>query len=298
MLEGKTEKLTKGKHIAASSKKVQRVRTNKRSSAFYAASGANAHSCAAVRPNVATRRSAAIKVSVAICVAIVIAWGAGLGLASAGGSALMSFSNDNQKSDQPTTETSIDLTKTAALGEVSQRDVSAGVAEIAAEEEAARIAAEEAARRHEAQCIEKAKAAQVKSAANGGIGVYAVDFSIGRDAFIAEWTSRINNYLDGSPLAGYGATFAEAAWENGVDPRWSPAISNTESTKGRNCFSWHNAWGWTGGSWPSWDSAIRAHVKGLAEVYGFTISFSNAQRYCPPNYANWYRDTLNEMAKI
>ena len=60
----------------------------------------------------------------------------------------------------------------------------------------------------------------------------AVDWSVGRQAFVEEWTARINNYLTGTALAGYGEAFAEAAWANGVDPRWSPAISNTESGNG------------------------------------------------------------------
>ena len=125
-----------------------------------------------------------------------------------------------------------------------------------------------------------------------------VDWSCGKDAFISEWTNRINNYLAGSPLAGQGETFATAAWENGVDPRWSPAISNTESTKGTNCFLPHNAWGWGSTGWSSWEEAINAHVAGLAKGYGYTISYSNAQKYCPPNYDNWFRDTLREMSKI
>ena len=67
---------------------------------------------------------------------------------------------------------------------------------------------------------------------------------MGKAAFIEEWTARIDAYLAGSPLAGYGSVFAEAAWEYSIDPRWSPAISNTESSKGRICFLPHNAWGW------------------------------------------------------
>ena len=107
---------------------------------------------------------------------------------------------------------------------------------------------------------------------------------------------------DGERVATLGGkgreTFAQAAWENGIDPRWSPAISNTESTKGRVCFKSHNAWGWDQSSWSNWDTAIRAHVAGLARGYGFTISYAYAQRYCPPNYDNWYRDTLNQMQLI
>lgn len=192
-----------------------------------------------------------------------------------------------------------DVAQAASLQTASSRDVSAGVQEIADEEEAARLAAEEAARVAEQKAIERADAARSRYFATfGSLPAGDVDFSIGRDAFIEEWTARINDYLFGSPLSGYGETFAEAAWEAGIDPRWSPAISNTESTKGRVCFKSHNAWGWDQTNWPDWDTAIRAHVAGLARGYGFTISYSYAMRYCPPNYDNWYRDTLNQMSLI
>lgn len=65
------------------------------------------------------------------------------------------------------------------------------------------------------------------------------------DSFINEWTSRIDNYLAGSPMAGQGYNFAVAAWNTGVDPRWSPAIACIESTKGAYCANSYNAWGWS-----------------------------------------------------
>ena len=73
------------------------------------------------------------------------------------------------------------------------------------------------------------------------------------DSFINEWTSRIDNYLAGSPMAGQGYNFAVAAWNTGVDPRWSPAIACIESTKGAYCANSYNAWGWSarGGGWRS-----------------------------------------------
>ena len=81
------------------------------------------------------------------------------------------------------------------------------------------------------------EAAAARDAASDAVAsLPEVDFSVGKEAFVSEWTSRIKAYLAGSPLAGQGATFAEAAWSNGVDPRWSPAISNTESSKGAHCF--------------------------------------------------------------
>lgn len=52
------------------------------------------------------------------------------------------------------------------------------------------------------------------------------------DSFINEWTSRIDNYLAGSPMAGQGYNFAVAAWNTGVDPRWSPAIACIREQQG------------------------------------------------------------------
>ena len=116
-----------------------------------------------------------------------------------------------------------------------------------------------------------------------------------RDAFIAKWAPRIDAYLGGSPLGGHGRTFAEAAWDYNVDPRWSPAISCIESSKGAICFRPHNAWGWGNSSWSDWDSAIRSHVAGLSAGYGYTISTSAAKKYCPPTWQAWYSSVLSEM---
>ena len=126
----------------------------------------------------------------------------------------------------------------------------------------------------------------------------AVDWSVGKAEFVEEWTKRIDKYLKGTPLSGYGSVFAEAAWENGVDPRWSPAISNTESGNGQHCFLSHNAWGWGDDAWPDWKTAIRAHVAGLAAGYGYSVTFEAAQKYCPPNCVHWYNNTTSQMALI
>lgn len=125
-----------------------------------------------------------------------------------------------------------------------------------------------------------------------------VDWSVGKEAFMAEWTARIDSYLGDSPLGGYGAVFAEAAWDNGVDPRWSPAISTTESGKGLVCFRPCNAWGWGNTGWSDWDTAIRAHVAGLAAGYGYSITPSAAQVYCPPTWESWYSKTFEQMTLI
>lgn len=197
----------------------------------------------------------------------------------------------------------------SALASAAPRDLGAGMRMIddmeRAEQE--RIAAENAAAL-ERMAAEKAKqgVATPQEVVEGEApaadiveySLPAVDWSVGKDAFVAEWGSRINSYLAGSPLEGYGQVFAEAAWDNGVDPRWSPAISNTESGKGSVCFRSCNAWGWGSSDWGDWETAIRAHVSGLASGYGYSITLEGAQSYCPPNWEEWYNKTLTEMSYI
>lgn len=183
----------------------------------------------------------------------------------------------------------------SVLTSATTRDITRGVQDIEAEREAARIAAEKLAEEQRLANMAKAEAA---SGLTSSQGLSLVDWSVGKEAFIAEWTVRIDAYLEGFPLAGYGVYFATAAWEYGVDPRWSPAISNTESTRGTNCFRYCNAWGWGKSGWPDWPTAIDAHVRGLSQGYGHTISLANAQKYCPPTYESWYANTLSFMKEI
>ena len=185
--------------------------------------------------------------------------------------------------------------------------------------EAQRRAVEEATRQaEEAQAAKAAQAARTESAnspassdsesdagsSSGGAAeppaasTDTADWSSDEDIFVSQWTARINNYLAGSPLSGYGETFARAAWTYGVDPRWSPAISYVESTKGAYCFASHNAWGWGSVSWDSWEEAINAHVAGLARGYGYTLTYAAAQKYCPPNADHWYNSCLAQMNSI
>lgn len=124
------------------------------------------------------------------------------------------------------------------------------------------------------------------------------DWSCDKATFVSAWSPRIDAYLSGSPLSGQGEAFAVAAWDYGVDPRWSPAISCVESSKGAACFLPHNAWGWGSVSWGSWDEAIDSHVRGLARGYGYTLTEEAAKKYCPPNWEHWYNRVGEEMNKI
>lgn len=139
----------------------------------------------------------------------------------------------------------------------------------------------------------------VTTPANTGV----VNWDMGYDEFIAEWSGRIDAYLAGSPLAGHGADFAAAAWTAGVDPRWSPAIACIESTKGQYCANSYNAWGWTkagGGfrAFGSWSEGISAHVSYLREMYGTTLTAAAAKRYCPPTWQDWYNKVASQMNLI
>lgn len=175
-------------------------------------------------------------------------------------------------------------------------------------QEAARRAAEEAARKAAEEQQRQEDEAAVEAPAESGPAEEeppstspsddGADWSNDKASFVNEWAPRINRYLSGSPLAGTGETFAVAAWDYGVDPRWSPAISAVESSKGAACFKPHNAWGWGSSSWDNWDDAIRAHVSGLARGYGYTLSESAAKKYCPPNWQHWYDRCAEEMNSI
>ena len=184
-----------------------------------------------------------------------------------------------------------------------------------AEEEEARAIEEEA---RATKAMEEAKDARVKAQAEAEAEIErrmheyeynadlegGVDWSMGRDEFVALWTERIDAYLAGYPMDGCGAAFAEAAWDYGVDPRWSPAIACVESGKGR-AVPYHtsnNAWGWFANAtdyrtFASFEEGVRLHVEYLARFYGHTITPEHAAVYCPPGDL-WYEAVVNEMNQI
>lgn len=130
--------------------------------------------------------------------------------------------------------------------------------------------------------------------ADGGI-----NFGPNEESFVSTWAPRINAFLSGSPLSGKGETFARAAWQYGIDPRLSPAISAVESSKGAVCFLPYNAWGWGRSSWSSWDEAIYAHISGIARVYKTTyLTVAMARKYNPPNSSGWYASVLAYINRI
>ena len=121
-----------------------------------------------------------------------------------------------------------------------------------------------------------------------------------RDAFVAEWAGRIDAFNAGYPLAGYGATFAEAAYDNGVDPRVAPAIARVESASGSACTYSCNAWGWGSYSWGDWDTAIREYTALYAAAYGSKISYDIAYVYTGDSASadEWYAQAESCMYSI
>lgn len=185
-----------------------------------------------------------------------------------------------------------------ARQEAQERAAAQAAAEAAAAQAAIEAAQQQAAAGQQPEGLYQSSNEASADATTSVASSDAVSWGTDRQAFVDQWQPRIDAYLSGSPLAGHGKAFAEAAWDYGVDPRWSPAISNTESSKGAACFLPHNAWGWGSSSWPDWDTAIRAHVQGLSEGYGYTISVAAAQKYCPPTWESWFAETLAEMESI
>ncbi len=228
---------------------------------------------------------------------------------------------DQMRQELEATEQELAAARDEAVAQQSAAEQALADAQ-AAREEAQRRAEEEAARQAEeaARAAEAAAAQEQQAQQNQSSGQTqtqqpeaqapaqeptvetpssdGADWSSDKATFVSQWAGRIDAYLAGSPLAGQGTTFASAAWDYGVDPRWSPAISNTESSKGLYCFLPHNAWGWGSYSWGSWEEAINAHVRGLARGYGYTISVEAAKKYCPPNWEHWYNATLAQMNMI
>jgi len=237
----------------------------------------------------------------AVVAIVVLVCGAGLSVASAFSSSSLAFGIGTE-TNKVTTDVAVlagtasQASSTKELTTAAAFDISSSVDSMneKAAAELAAIAAQQAAAN--AQKLAEVEALMEHQRNTVGIpNLPDVDWSVGEEAFVLEWTERINAYLDGYPLAGQGETFARAAWEYCVDPRWSPAISMIESTKGKNCFRYHNAWGWSECSWYTWESAIWDHVRGLSERYGYTVSRSYAKMYCPTNDYNWYYNVLDEM---
>lgn len=123
------------------------------------------------------------------------------------------------------------------------------------------------------------------------------------DSFINEWTNRIDNYLAGSPMAGQGYNFAVAAWNTGVDPRWSPALAASRAARASIAPGSYNAWGWSGrgGGWRSfgsWSEAVSAPRCLPGRQLWLHAYPGSRQEVLPPTWQDWYNKVASQMNRI
>lgn len=192
-----------------------------------------------------------------------------------------------------------DVAEEAALKTASSRDVSAGVQEIADEEEAARLAAEEAARVAEQEAIDRADATRSRYYATFG------SLPAGRCRFLhrsrgvhrrmvrahqrlpvrqpSVWLRR--DLRRGGLGSGHRPALVSGHFQHRVHQ--GPCLLQVPQRLGLG----------------SDQLARLGHGHPLPRGRSgsglwFHHRYSYAMRYCPPNYDNWYRDTLNQMQLI
>ena len=184
----------------------------------------------------------------------------------------------------------------ASLEEAKAAREAAKQAALAAQEAERKAARQEAA---SASTPEEKEEAEKKEESSSQSSASDVDWSSSKSAFVNKWAPRINSHLSGSPTAGLGKVYAAAAWDNGVDPRWAPAISCIESGKGAHCFRTYNAWGYGGRNFSSWEEGINTVVASLGgPLYGGYLTHAAAETYCPSDPDSWYRNVAAQMARI
>ena len=144
-----------------------------------------------------------------------------------------------------------------------------------------------------------AAAQEAEEEASEAVSSDNVGWADERTTFINEWGARIDSYLAGTAMEGCGNAYAAAAWDNGVDPRWAPAISYVESGVGAACFRSHNAWGYGSSGFSSWEEGINTVVASLgSSLYGGYLTREAASTYCPTSPEDWYNTCAEQMAMI
>ncbi len=160
--------------------------------------------------------------------------------------------------------------------------------------------------------IEQSKSQADSAIADGQVAIAEAEEAAAAEAaeaeyeeYVSSWADRLDTYLSGTALEGYGRNFAEAAISCGIDPRLAVAISTVESSTGSVCFLSHNAWGWGSYSWDTWEDAIADYVSQLAAnysslmtegEYGLTVTTSMASVYCATG--SWYSNVTSVMSQI
>jgi hypothetical protein len=101
--------------------------------------------------------------------------------------------------------------------------------------------------------------------------------------------------VQGSPLAGYGSTFVQAGKTSNVDPRLMYAIAGAETSFATDpnaepaSSTGHNAWGWLGHSFSTWEEGITQTTAHMGSDYiglGLTTVQKISEKWCPIGAAN------------
>ena len=124
----------------------------------------------------------------------------------------------------------------------------------------------------------------------------------------AGWIAVLDAYLAGSPMAGKGKVFYEAAAANGLDPRLSVGIAKTESGLGRATPGGYNAYGMTAGTAPghgrignwqafaSWEDAIWSNNTFIHSHWGSGAGPYNMRGYA--SSGTWSAHVAGVMGAI
>jgi len=99
-----------------------------------------------------------------------------------------------------------------------------------------------------------------------------------------EKVAKIEYYLRGSPLAGYGDWMVTEGERTDVNPFLCPAVAEAESSLGRALCGSCNAWGMLGCSFSSWQNGITRWFDNINVHWGRGVTSSYQLRgYCVPD---------------
>jgi len=100
----------------------------------------------------------------------------------------------------------------------------------------------------------------------------------------AEKVAKIEYYLRGSPLSGYGDWMVTEGERTGINPFLCPAVAEAESSLGRALCGSCNAWGMLGCSFSSWQNGITRWFDNCILHWGQAQSSYEMAGYCVPDH--------------
>lgn len=96
--------------------------------------------------------------------------------------------------------------------------------------------------------------------------------------------AKIEYYLRGSPLSGYGDWMVTEGERTGVNPYLCPAVAEAESSLGRALCGSYNAWGMLGCGFSSWQHGITRWFDNCILHWGAAQHATEMRGYCVPDH--------------